>query len=143
MPDAQQDLQQSSLEDPTGSSAGLVLVRDVIIAFALFLLACLIAGLLDDLVSVDYPNLYILWFGIALIPFAFFGHWRGALMLTWPAIASAMLSLLVLSFVPVSILDFPGGLVLFAAVVICASCIGDWLVRAAHRQHSDSTSSKT
>ena len=62
----------------------LVILRDVVCGLLLFLLACCLAGLLDHFTPFEYPNLYIVWFAVGMIPLAFFGHRRGALQVTWP-----------------------------------------------------------
>jgi hypothetical protein len=52
-------------------------LRDSLIGFLLFLVAGFLSGVAQDLVPFDYPDLYLLWFLIALIPFFMFARSRG------------------------------------------------------------------
>ena len=103
----------------------LIVIRDTACAIALFLLACLVAGLLRQAIPVDYPNLYIIWFAFGMIPFLLFAHWRGALRITWRTVVVLTAAFLVWSLVPMAIFDGPGGMVLYPVVAVCVFWLGD------------------
>jgi hypothetical protein len=68
-----------------------IVLRDWLIGMALFLFASLAAGSLSELVSIDYPNIYAVFFGIGLIPFFAYAHMRKVHAITargatlWPS----------------------------------------------------------
>lgn len=51
-------------------------LRDSFVGFILFVLAMTFAASADAVTPFDYPNLYMLWFTIGLIPFAVFANRR-------------------------------------------------------------------
>jgi hypothetical protein len=125
---------KSQLQSRTFSKAAktlaiLAVVRDAVCGFTLFLLACFFAGLLNRATPFDYPNLYVVWFALGMIPFAVFAHWRGALTISWRTVVQMAPLLFALPFVPMTVFDGPGGWILFPIAVVCAIWIGDWLLK--------------
>lgn len=93
----------------------------------MILLACSLAGFLRRLVAVNYPDLYILWFAIGMIPFVCFARWRGALKVTWRAVVVLVPALLIWPFVPMSVFDGPGGWIVYPAALVCLLWLGERL----------------
>ena len=120
-----------SKTSPTAAKlrAIVAVVRDALCALALFLLASLLAGVLDSAVSVGYPNLYIVWFALGMIPFVLFAHWRGAFRVTWRSTAELAAVLLFLLFVPMTLFRGPGGWILVCVVVMCLIWCTHWVAK--------------
>ncbi len=121
----------------------LIVACDTVCGIALLLLACVLAGLLRHLTPFDYPDLYIVWFTIGTIPFALFAHWRGALALKWRVVAVLTPALLVLPFVPMTVLDRPGGWMLYPIAIALLAWLGERLSALVLPERSGSRNRRT
>ena len=134
---------ESNGEATTSAREIAVVLRDTVCGLAFFLLACLLAGLLDHLTPFDYPNLYIIWFAIGMIPLGLFLHWRSALTFTWRAVLGFAPLLLIFPFVPVTVFDRPVIWMFVVPAVVGTSCLVNWLLRITVREDPDSSSRTT
>lgn len=118
----------SSNNDPTTPAREvLVILRDTLFGVALFVFACFVAGLLDHFVRIDYPNLYIVWFTLGMIPFLVFANRRGVIAFTARGIALFALAVAVLTFQPKAMGPVAMALALLAVICIWAviECVFD------------------
>ncbi len=54
-------------------------LRDSVVAVVLFLVACGFAGVVRSLISIEYPDFYMLWFTIGMFPLYWFSLRRHAI----------------------------------------------------------------
>ncbi len=92
-------------------------LRDSFAGFALFLLAGTFSHAAGAVTPFDYPDLYMFWFMIGMIPFCMFANWRGiGEPITWKlfwALAP------IVAFLP---RDMPVYAHASSSVVICVAC---------------------
>lgn len=102
-------------------------LRDSIVAVMLFLVACGVAGVLNSLVPLEYPNFYPLWFAIGMFPFYWFCVWRQAFA---PASRNDVIALTLLiissAFIPQSVFEIHP--LLFALTLYLLSLLA-WQIR--------------
>ncbi|NLS93627.1 MAG: hypothetical protein GXX96_15820 [Planctomycetaceae bacterium] len=105
----------------------LTVACDTACGIALILIACLFAGFLRRLIPLEYPDLYIVWFTIGMIPFVWFAHWRRAVTFTWRDVVVLAPLLLIWPFVPMTVFDGPAGWVFYPVAIVCVLWLGERL----------------
>ena len=100
-------------------------LRDSFAGFALFLLACAFSHAADAVTPFEYPDLYMFWFMIGMIPFSLFANWRGiGEPITWRIFWTLAPIAAIVAFLPRDLSLYAYALIMWA---ICAVWSRFWV----------------
>ena len=94
-------------------------IRDSFVGFALVGLAGIFCEFANAVMPFDYPDLYMLWFMIGMLPFCKFANWRRiGEPITWSLFWALAPLAAIVTFLPRGLSVYAHALIVFAICVI-------------------------